>query len=350
LKEDQEDILDAEVISVMDEEDLEKEAIDKKSDSEILARLIVTIVIRGVDIVFVVIEKLLKQGIPVVFNTLSNAAKVTTETYNLLPDSLSSSSSSSSSIGENQILGSLKYPTMGKEKEEIDLQRLGSLGMGLIGATLETVKIATDHTIAALPNADGTDRDTNPTENTDRATELEEEEQQQEQKEETWKEMEKEEEEEEVEEIVDGIIEEIVEETADSPLDEVEARERDFESLTLEEPVLDLRSKYTNKAIVKWFDVERGYGFLLCEEFGQEIFVHQSAISRHGFQFLEKGDEVTCIVATDDNGKNPRARQVADRSGRSFLELVPSMGYPHHGNRGKNGSALEEELQQHYFF
>lgn len=40
---------------------------------------------------------------------------------------------------------------------------------------------------------------------------------------------------------------------------------------------------------VKWFNARKGYGFLLEESTGEEIFVHHSAIRAVGYRKLEKG-------------------------------------------------------------
>ena len=44
---------------------------------------------------------------------------------------------------------------------------------------------------------------------------------------------------------------------------------------------------------VKWFNAEKGFGFILNEETGKDIFVHYSAIVAEGYKQLAEGDVVT---------------------------------------------------------
>jgi CspA family cold shock protein len=56
------------------------------------------------------------------------------------------------------------------------------------------------------------------------------------------------------------------------------------------------------KGKVKWFNAEKGYGFILSEE-GKDVFVHFSAIVGDGYKTLEEGQEVTFDVETGDRGQ-----------------------------------------------
>ncbi|QPC84502.1 cold-shock protein [Phototrophicus methaneseepsis] len=58
---------------------------------------------------------------------------------------------------------------------------------------------------------------------------------------------------------------------------------------------------------VKWFNSEKGYGFIKQED-GPDIFVHYSAIQGDGYKSLNEGDEVSFIVV--EGRKGPQASEV----------------------------------------
>ncbi len=59
---------------------------------------------------------------------------------------------------------------------------------------------------------------------------------------------------------------------------------------------------------VKWFNPEKGYGFIARED-GEDLFVHYSEIDMEGFKTLDEGQEVVFEVTTGQNGKQ-QATQV----------------------------------------
>ena len=50
---------------------------------------------------------------------------------------------------------------------------------------------------------------------------------------------------------------------------------------------------------VKWFNAEKGYGFISNDEGGEDVFVHFSAIQVDGFKTLAEGQKVTFEVEPD---------------------------------------------------
>ncbi len=69
------------------------------------------------------------------------------------------------------------------------------------------------------------------------------------------------------------------------------------------------------KGKVKWFNAEKGYGFIEREG-GSDVFVHFSAINSTGFRTLNEGDVVEFEV--EDGPKGPSAANVT---------VVESAGY-----------------------
>lgn len=61
------------------------------------------------------------------------------------------------------------------------------------------------------------------------------------------------------------------------------------------------------KGTVKWFNNQKGYGFL-SDESGNDVFVHYSGLSMDGFKSLEEGQDVEFDVV--DGAKGPQATNV----------------------------------------
>ena len=60
---------------------------------------------------------------------------------------------------------------------------------------------------------------------------------------------------------------------------------------------------------VKWFNAEKGYGFIRPET-GEDVFVHFSAIQSSGYRELYEGQKVQFDVENDPKGKGLRASNV----------------------------------------
>ncbi len=61
---------------------------------------------------------------------------------------------------------------------------------------------------------------------------------------------------------------------------------------------------------VKWFNAQKGYGFITNENGGEDVFVHYSAISSNGFKSLEEGQAVTFDIQTDPKSRKTSAANV----------------------------------------
>ncbi|MGQ0604694.1 MAG: cold-shock protein [Anaerolineales bacterium] len=57
---------------------------------------------------------------------------------------------------------------------------------------------------------------------------------------------------------------------------------------------------------VKWFNANKGYGFI-AHEGGEDVFVHFSAIAGEGYRNLQEGDRVEFTIQ-----KGPKGLQAAD--------------------------------------
>ncbi len=71
--------------------------------------------------------------------------------------------------------------------------------------------------------------------------------------------------------------------------------------------------RYTGK--VKWFNENKGYGFILQEEGGRDVFVHYSEIKEDGYRTLAEGELVEFDIT--EGSKGPQAKEVVRNGGKS---------------------------------
>lgn len=62
------------------------------------------------------------------------------------------------------------------------------------------------------------------------------------------------------------------------------------------------RKKKLDEGTVKWFNTQRGYGFITKED-GTDLFVHYSAINGEGFKSLSEGQKVSFEEVEGEHGK-----------------------------------------------
>ena len=82
--------------------------------------------------------------------------------------------------------------------------------------------------------------------------------------------------------------------------------------LNLEERAAMLRLNDTskgrnsmNKGTVKWFNSQKGFGFIQPDDGGKDVFVHISAVERAGMSNLNEGQKISYeIVADRRSGKS----------------------------------------------
>ncbi|GAB5509978.1 MAG: cold-shock protein [Hyphomicrobiales bacterium] len=54
---------------------------------------------------------------------------------------------------------------------------------------------------------------------------------------------------------------------------------------------------------VKWFDATKGFGFIVPDEGGKDVFVHISAVERAGLQTLKDNQKITFEMEEGRNGR-----------------------------------------------
>ena len=57
-----------------------------------------------------------------------------------------------------------------------------------------------------------------------------------------------------------------------------------------------------NKGTVKWFNAQKGYGFITNESTGEVVFVYFSGIAGEGYKSLEEGQNVTFDITEGNRG------------------------------------------------
>lgn len=54
---------------------------------------------------------------------------------------------------------------------------------------------------------------------------------------------------------------------------------------------------------VKWFNAQKGYGFIQPEDGSKDVFVHVSAVERSGMGYLQEGQKVSYEIERGQQGK-----------------------------------------------
>ncbi len=63
----------------------------------------------------------------------------------------------------------------------------------------------------------------------------------------------------------------------------------------------------SQQGIVKFFNADKGYGFIKPDDGGRDIFVHITAVEAAGLTTLNEGQRITFEVEPDKKGKGPKA-------------------------------------------
>ncbi|KAB0676207.1 cold-shock protein [Aureimonas leprariae] len=61
---------------------------------------------------------------------------------------------------------------------------------------------------------------------------------------------------------------------------------------------------------VKWFNADKGYGFIQPDAGGQDVFVHVSAVQRAGLNSLSDGQKISYELVTDRRSGKTSAGEI----------------------------------------
>jgi cold shock protein len=73
-------------------------------------------------------------------------------------------------------------------------------------------------------------------------------------------------------------------------------------------PEISGRRRYMPQGTVKWFNADKGYGFIAPDDGTADVFVHHTAIQVDGFRTLQENQRVEFTAG--QGAKGPQAEQV----------------------------------------
>jgi cold shock protein len=84
----------------------------------------------------------------------------------------------------------------------------------------------------------------------------------------------------------------------------------------------------TSVGVMKWFNPEKGYGFVKDEGNDEEYFVHFSEIQMGGYKSLNEGDRVSFEIAQGPKGLQAKTVRLLEGNGpRREAPARPSLNY-----------------------
>jgi cold shock protein len=63
----------------------------------------------------------------------------------------------------------------------------------------------------------------------------------------------------------------------------------------------------SQQGVVKFFNADKGYGFIKPDDGGRDIFVHITAVEQAGLRSLNEGQRISFEIEPDKKGKGPKA-------------------------------------------
>ena len=79
------------------------------------------------------------------------------------------------------------------------------------------------------------------------------------------------------------------------------------------------------KGTVKFFNLAKGFGFIIPQSGGQDIFFHKSAVELAGIEQLAKGQQLVFDMETDSKGLTQAAKLKLDPDGRSNVAGIAGL-------------------------
>ena len=77
------------------------------------------------------------------------------------------------------------------------------------------------------------------------------------------------------------------------------------------------------KGKVKWFNGQKGYGFIEREDKEKDVYVHFSAVQNSGLKYLKKDEQLTFELESSDKGPSAvNLQKTAAEVSRSHLKVV----------------------------
>ena len=66
------------------------------------------------------------------------------------------------------------------------------------------------------------------------------------------------------------------------------------------------------KGTVKWFNDQKGFGFIQPDNGGEDVFVHKSAVQRAGMRTLREGQKISFEIQDDPKSRKKSATNLKD--------------------------------------
>jgi cold shock protein len=73
---------------------------------------------------------------------------------------------------------------------------------------------------------------------------------------------------------------------------------------------LEVELRMRRSGTVKFFNKDKGFGFISPEDGGKDVFVHISAVQRGGVPWLEEGMRLSFDIIEDQRGRGPQATEL----------------------------------------